>query len=262
MPRVVTFEDYRPLRRLPPVVTPWIEVDVVESATLDGVGAVIETIALDPLDPDPKNPMLRSFSSDGALLEDAWYWLVWRDAQGNTSTSRAQRSTGEPALPIGPDDVRARSELIRTRYPAAPYDAQKEEDLANAIVTASSLLGSLTCRPWDATMPADLVPLAIQATVWKAEQLLHGGSMRRRTSTFGRRALKSMTAGPYSETYFGPDEARNSKSLDLDPEMHDLLWAIATEECRDRWTELWGGVPRPAVALTEVAWLSRSFGRY
>lgn len=251
MANVVTFTDFRPIPRFDAVK--WTEARIEEAAALAGPWTEVEVFAV-PDYPDPEDPPLFSFTTDEATVTDGWYRLVWLDPLLNTSVSEAISSSGESTLPLSVGELRGRSELIRTRYPATPYDAQKETDLANAIQSATALVESLTCRKFDATMPEELVPLAIQATVWKTEQVLLGSSMKSRRSTIGRRALKSMTAGPYSETYFGPDEAAKTKRLDLDPEMHDLLWALATEECRERWLELWGEYFRPAARTTEIGW--------
>lgn len=251
MANVVTFTEFRPIPRFDAVK--WTQARVEEALAEDGPWVEVEVFAV-PDYPDPASPPAFSFTTDEATIEDGWFRLVWLDPLSNFSASEAIRSTGELTLPLSVGELRARSEFVRVKFPAAPYDAQKEQDVARALLTSTRLVESLVCRKLDGTMPEELVPLAIQATVYKTEQVLHSGGSRRRISALGRRALKSMTAGPYSETYFGPDDAAKTKRLDLDPELHDLLWALATEECRDRWLELWGEYFRPAAQTTEILW--------
>jgi hypothetical protein len=250
---VVVFHDYRAIPRFPPDNLLWETAELQGAPTRDGPWTTRDTQPIAAY-PNPAEPPLLSFSSGDFLEEDAWVRIHWIDSANNSSDSDPSLRSGGGTLPLTVGEARARSEFIRTEYPAAPYDAQKEEDLANALAAAQGLLASLTCRTFDASMPPELLDMALFAAVAKTEQALAGGTMKSRRSQFGRRALKSMSAGPYSESYFGPDDASKLRRLDLDPDMHDLLWAIATEECREKWLATWDGRYEPAGQTTEVAW--------
>lgn len=84
MPLARTFQQFSPPPRYDE--DPWTKVTIEESATRDGEYAALETIELDPVDADPTEPEARSFTTDLATLEEAYYRLVWEDASGDTHT--------------------------------------------------------------------------------------------------------------------------------------------------------------------------------
>lgn len=158
------------------------------------------------------------------------------------------------------ESVRARSELLTERYPVLDGDAA----LVILIEDASVMVSSLTCRDIGVgegeEVPVGQVPLAVRAVTLKAEQLavLSGTKARKGAASAGR--VRSFSAGSYSESYFGPDEAAKAGRLDADPVLHEALWALATEACREAWFRLWaalrGDAPQvPAEAISEVDWL-------
>lgn len=169
-------------------------------------------------------------------------------------------------LTPSPDDVRARSELLRLRFPDG--DEDKEAELAALLADDAPVVSSLTGRiigpegtPGE-EVPAYLQPVAMRAMALRAERMSVTGAARSRTGAIGKLTLRSFSAGPYSEAYFGPGEAQGAKALDLDPVVHELLWALATEEKRQEWLRLWGMASyEPAMAVQSVAW-QRTRGRY
>lgn len=130
------------------------------------------------------------------------------------------------------------------------------------------LVASLTCRLIGDSagedmveVPDDLIPLADRAISWRTEVLVQRGS----TSKARKRAIRngnlaSISAGPWSETYFGPDAALKARVLDPDPDLHALLWALATPDCRDAWTLLWTGVQAPAATPISFEYGNRPGG--
>lgn len=110
----VSFEDYQPLPRFPPVVTPWTLVHIQESAAQDGPWTTIDTFALSPLDSDPADPAIRSFSTDNATLSEGWYRVVFEDAIGNTSPTTPEHNKPSDAASYLPlvSDIGA---LLRAR---------------------------------------------------------------------------------------------------------------------------------------------------
>lgn len=251
----VPLNDFRPAPRYPPVLDPWTDARIEEGPTKDGPWTELITTPLVPLDADPKFPAARDFSVVNAQLEQGWYRVVFLDAANVEGPTDAVFNTPDGMIPPTPADLRARSALVRTRYPAEPYDAQRELDIQNAIETAQGLIKSLTCRAMDETIPADLRVLAIRAIVLKTEQVLLTGEYRARRGVIGSgRQLRSFTAGSYAESYFGPQEAGRMKRLDPDDALHEVLWALATEECREAWLALWGEEPAPASAVQTFDW--------
>jgi hypothetical protein len=80
---VVTLNEYRPLPRADHVA--WISARIQEAPTSDGPWTLIDTVALAPVDTDPEHPLLRSFTSDAATLDEGWYRVIFADATGATS---------------------------------------------------------------------------------------------------------------------------------------------------------------------------------
>ncbi|MCA1571152.1 MAG: hypothetical protein LC798_12715 [Chloroflexi bacterium] len=111
--------------------------------------------------------------------------------------STAIFNTPEGGLPPSLADLRMRSPLIRTRYPADPYDANREQDLQNAVDAAVALVESLTCRTIDETLPPEFFALAIRAIVLKAEQVALMSEYKTRRGAIGSTRLRSFTAGRY-----------------------------------------------------------------
>lgn len=155
------------------------------------------------------------------------------------------------------DEVRARSELLTKRYPKS--DAARDAILRGMLEDDAPVVSSLTGRkigPPDTPgveVPMWLRPVAIRAMALRAERIAVTGTAQKRQGSIGTLQLRGFSAGPYSEQYFGPGEAATAKVLDPDPAVHELLWALATEQKRDEWLALWGGAQPPADAVQSFA---------
>jgi hypothetical protein len=169
-----------------------------------------------------------------------------------------------------PEEVRARSELLKARYPE-PEPPEGEGDppvdpLLIWIEDAVALVASLTCRaigpegtPGE-EVPAYMIPLAKRAVTMKVERLIvQLGSRRERQASAGSSNLRGFRAGSYSEDYFGPDEAMKARRLDPDQQTHEVLWALTTEECREAWLALWDpeNSQQPAALASAFEWSNR-----
>lgn len=158
-------------------------------------------------------------------------------------------------LPL-PADVRARSTLLTTRYPDPAGDAA----LTRLISEAGPLVAELTGRAIGGApgeeVPAYLLPLAVRVISIKAEQIDFAFNMdaAARQRVLRRGNLRGFSAGPYSESYFGPQEAVAVKALDPDKATADLLWALATEAKRAYWLALWSGKQSPGNVVTSFDW--------
>lgn len=146
-----------------------------------------------------------------------------------------------------PDQLRAQSALLTERYPKATDGADEQLELFASVT--SILVGSLTGReiggftsenPQTEDVPAAMVPLAIQCVAMKTEQLvLSTATGRDRKRSINRGNLASFSAGSYSESYFGPEQAMRSKQLDSDSVFSQLLWALCTEAMKLYWLSFW-----------------------
>lgn len=109
-----TFEGFAPPPRYD--ADPFTEALIEESAEREGTYTLIETIELEPVDPDPAEPASRNFTTDSATLDPAWYRIVWKDASGDTATSGPIYAPLQPAWAPSVADVAA---LIRARTKVA-----------------------------------------------------------------------------------------------------------------------------------------------
>lgn len=152
-------------------------------------------------------------------------------------------------------EVRTRSELLTDAFPPGA----DPDPLEPVIADAGALVSALTWRliPNDATpdgasgedVTPGLEPIAVRAVTLKAEQLAVRSSSRARKKAITDGRLQSFTAGPYSESYFGPGEAQKAKMLDPDAALAEVLWDLATQAARDYWIAEWTGVRQPASAV-------------
>jgi hypothetical protein len=88
-------------------------------------------------------------------------------------------------------------------------------------------------------VPAFLRPVALRAVAAMAELAVTQWSLSSRSSAGGR-LLKSISAGPWSESYFGPEEVSGAKVLSPDPATNALLMALLTPCMLAFWRLQWG----------------------
>lgn len=83
---IVSLTDYEPEPRFDSV--PWTQARIEEAAAASGPWTAIETIALNPVDADPSEPVARSFTTTHATLAGSgWYRVVWVDGAANESAT-------------------------------------------------------------------------------------------------------------------------------------------------------------------------------
>jgi hypothetical protein len=209
--------------------------------------------------------------------DEASYLVTWRrngvvyaNEELRVTFSAPEEWPGGGAAYVTAPEARVRSGLLTEDFP--PEDG--DEALDALLLSASALVGSLTCRPLVegqtdpdgctdcyAEVPDYLVDLAKRAVVMKAEQMqVRTGSAAARRRGIGVGNLQSFSAGPYSESYFGPDQAGKARYLDPDPALHEVLWALATEACKERWLNLWDGTVTGAVGVVAYDYGARPGG--
>jgi hypothetical protein len=84
---VVSLIDYLPLPRYDNV--PWTKAIIQEGAIEDGPFNTIETITFVDPDVDPKNPKIRSLTTNDATFAQGWYRVIFQDGANNQQAPTA-----------------------------------------------------------------------------------------------------------------------------------------------------------------------------
>lgn len=150
------------------------------------------------------------------------------------------------------EEVKAVSPLLAAQYP----EPDDEPALDRLIDVVAPLVGDLTGRAIAGTegdeVPAAFVPMAVMAIALKTVSFYQAtGSKAAAEENLERSRLRSISAGSWSESYFGPGEAAQAKQLDLDPTLSSLLWALATEEKKAEWLAQWDPDNAPGFSIIE-----------
>jgi hypothetical protein len=161
--------------------------------------------------------------------------------------------------------------VLPTFTPIDTPDGYRPEcdPMAPMIYLATAYLGSITCRDFGngigCPIPPEMVPLAIFADALYVEQLTYRMDASRRASSLssGTGNLRSFTAGPYSESYFGPGEIKFAWNvLDPDPLLNSMLMSLITPECLQARMAAANGTYPPGWATQEVQWDWPGYGPY
>lgn len=235
----------------------WTLGRIEESAQASGPWYALETQPLDPVDLDPTQPAYRNFTTTQATLVQGFYRVVFVDDLGNEQAADPVFSS-DTAVPPSVADLREASPLLAERFPSPEGDVR----LAALLRDAIALVETMTCRKMDSSVPVALEPLALMAIRMKVESLaVSGGDATAREGAIGDSRLRSFSAGPYSESYFGPGDASAAGKLDPDPVLADALWGLATEECREEWLRTWARIsgrgnpaPEPYAEVVSFDW--------
>lgn len=159
-------------------------------------------------------------------------------------------------------ELRIRSKLLLADFP----DPDGDDALTALRDDAAELVSSLTGRAIgfppgedNEEVPASMLNLAKRAVTLIAEQMNvdQGTTAAKRRSAIRGRNLQSFTAGPYSESYFSPQIAIQAKQLNPDPEVNEVLWALATDAKKDEWMFFWGGERAPAAGAVAFEYENR-----
>jgi hypothetical protein len=167
-----------------------------------------------------------------------------------------------------PDELRAQSDLLEAKWPddnGGPHDAKIAARAQGAEVSigmlTGRLLGPLTSTPPElpfdlVAVPAELGPLATRAVALWLEQDLTAGTVENVEATAGGKRLRSISAGPWSESYFAPGEfnrrgATGRPLMSDDPRLDEALWALATEDARAQFVAYATGVQAPGAGVVE-----------
>ena len=127
------------------------------------------------------------------------------------------------------------------------------------IDAALPLLSALTCRNFTTgeDIPDHLAPTATLATTLFVEQMTYGtgGEQRESAMSSATGNLRSISAGPWSESYFAPGEVEFAWNvLNPDPLLNSMLLALITPECLAIRQGAAEGEYPPGYATQEIDW--------
>lgn len=109
---VVSFTDYRPTPRYDEKA--WTRVRIEESLVAPAVWTPVETIILDPVEPDPARPLYRDLTTDAASEDAISFRLVFIDAIG-TELPTSPVPAVSPEVRVWRPTVMDVAALTRTR---------------------------------------------------------------------------------------------------------------------------------------------------
>lgn len=127
--------------------------------------------------------------------------------------------------------------------------------LDRLIARAAAWVVWATGRPLD-TMPPEFEPLAQQAIQYATEDMAYGDSNDAVSIQEDWQTLASFSASSYSETRrdIGSLGLRKLGMIAADPRLNSVLWALLTDDMRDKWEEWMGGGNTPDFEVTDVDW--------
>lgn len=137
----VSFTGYTPPARYD--LVPWTDAQIEEAATEDGSYAVIDTVSLGVVDPDPSAPAARNFTTILGSDNDLWYRVVFLDAALTTSEPAAPVQNSFSAIvdaePYATADELAR--ILKIRSPSTDQTTALERVLSAAAGEINSEIG-------------------------------------------------------------------------------------------------------------------------
>ncbi|HUB99102.1 MAG TPA: hypothetical protein VMS11_04695 [Solirubrobacterales bacterium] len=148
MPRVITLSDFRPSERVDEKA--WIGARIEETDDPSGSWEEVESVTLDPVDEDPAEPTLRSFT---AAASKAWIRIVFLDEDGGEDApSPMVFVAGSPFRPT----LAQVSAILRARtYSGAEPDPDNPMDVLAGGVVLGEFVGDKA-----ETIEDDLIPKA------------------------------------------------------------------------------------------------------
>lgn len=178
---VVSFTDYRPAPRYDGEA--WVEARIEGSDLEAGPWAEIETIALDPVDTDPADPLSRSFTTELAT-DEVWFRVVFVDEDGDEqATDPITMGSWRPTIGEVAAILRARTKPRHGQDPTGTFNANTRPtgDEVDALITqacaqiAASFLGDVPESSEDDARQAAALRTAVLIEVTYPEQTEDGG---------------------------------------------------------------------------------------
>jgi hypothetical protein len=155
MARVVTFADFRPSPRADGEA--WTKARIEETDDPAGEWKEVDVLDLDPVDADPAEPDLRSFT---ATVKEDWARIVFVDAlDGEDAPSPMVFVPGPPFRPT----VAQVSAILRART----YSSKGNDEDPMSVLVGAELKGTFGAetRPTAEQAEADIIPQACVDTL-------------------------------------------------------------------------------------------------
>lgn len=148
----------------PRVDAPWTQVRIEEAPASTGPWTPLETRVLNPVDADPADPQLRSFTTTLATIPSGWYRLIWRDAEGHEDEGQPVYSNVEESVYTSIASLRRALAPGGSDSPTLGTAASlDEEDLYQAIAEAAAeingRIGQRYSLPFASPAPSQLETL-------------------------------------------------------------------------------------------------------
>lgn len=237
----VDLVGYTPPARYPPAAALVVQARIEEAAApVDALASVIEgPFVLSPAMTNPSDPVTYSFSTDGGLLDEGWFRVVWIDAQGEEQpTDWIELRRLSPYAPsVGDVAAILRARLVETgggRVEAFTADTEPTAaEVSNLVAMfAPSVLGQL----------GDLGDLGCT----------NASDLRRwaRTQIAQRVAIEVELSYRPDEVGVEAANATAERRSALDTDMTALVRAV--ELCREKARE--GGDAGESVGRNDPAW--------
>jgi hypothetical protein len=146
---VVSFDSYLPPPRYDGI--PWFDARIEEAPAEAGPWTQIDDVLLTPPDPDPANPIARSFTTENATAEQLWYRVIFADENGDTAQPTWPQQNAAGRAPYA--TVEELASILHISNPQPPRRTSLERVLAAAANEIDAELGRAT--PFDS--PPELV---------------------------------------------------------------------------------------------------------
>jgi hypothetical protein len=154
---VVTLTDYQPTERFDG--NAWTSARIEGSASSGGPWATVETIELDPVDADPKEPATRNFTTAQALTTQTWFRVVFVDDDDNELPTEPTTILRPAFASVADVEVRAGRDLT-----------DGEQAMAEQVLLmVSGLIATTVGKDLEWVVDLDPVPAVLkQLTIEKA----------------------------------------------------------------------------------------------
>lgn len=204
---VRSFADFYPPKRFDG--DPFTQAAIEESAEEGDGFAVLETIALDPLDTDPESPQARNLTTTLATLDPGWYRITWTDA-----SSASFRSA--PIYFASPNTSYATATELRAKLKVTA-EMLPDTEAAELIVIAEDLIDErLGVRPIMAETGRKVAVADIEG--WRAAKLA-GATVEIAAAIFSDPGMQSRQRARFSSGdvsvsgFYGPAYGEHAAAL-------------------------------------------------
>lgn len=94
-----------------------------------------------------------------------------------------------------------------------------------------------------------------QAVQMRTEQVVLQGRKGHLSSAASNSVISSFSAGSYSESHRDPTRRGEEKSINLWPDLDELLWLLMTPDKQDYWRAFLAGQGAPDFVVQQMDWM-------